>query len=248
LEGADPRHYTNADQVLADQIMVCAPQLPYGVRAHRSFLGRVVRHLVASGVRQFVDLGSGVPAAGNVHEIAQAIDPECRVVYVDIDPVVVAEGRAMLDGTANVGYAQADLRRPDQVLGSPEVRELLDLDQRVAVSLVDILHFVPNSDDPARIVRTYLNAVSAGSYLAVSHMGRDVGILAAMEMFGQMYGNPLPTLIFRGKQRIAELCIGLEPIAPGVVPVPLWRPDGTDTDNDRHPELFPDVAVVARKP
>jgi SAM-dependent methyltransferase len=241
-------HNTDADHVLADQILVCAPHLPYGIRIQRAFLRRVVRHLVMSGIRQFVDLGSGAPTVGNVHEVAHAVDPECRVVYVDLDPVVVAEGRDLLAGNDNIVYLQADLRRPDQVLDAAEVGALLSLDEPVAVLMVDVLHFVPDSDNPGGLIGRYLDALSPGSYLAVSHMGEDDGILAAMTMFGRMFGAPLPTLTFRGPGRIAEFCGSLDLVDPGVVPVPLWRPDGTDPDTDRNPEQFQGCAVLARKP
>ena len=236
---------TDGDRLLADQIMVCAPHLPYGVRTHRAFLRRAVRKLVHAGVRQFLDLGSGVPAAGNVHEAALAIDPGCRVVYVDIDPVVVTGGRELLAGNENVGYLQADFRCPADVLSSPEVTGLLDLSRPTAVLLVDILHFISDSDDPAKLVADYADALGTGGYVAISHMGQDDGILAALEMFSPMWEKTPPEMTFRGHRGIEEICHGLALAEPGIVPVPLWHPDGPVTDEDSR---FPDLAVVARKP
>jgi len=240
-------HHTEADRVLANQILVCAPHLPYGVRLQRAFLRRVVRHLVAAGVRQFLDLGSGAPTAGNVHEVARELAPESRVVYIDVDPVVVAEGRALLAGNDAVGYACADLRRPDEVLGSEEVRALLCLTEPVAVLLVDVLHFVPDADDPAELGGAYMDALCPGSYLAISHMTEDQGILAAMAMFSRMYGAPLPAMEFRGPDRIAKFCVGLDVIDPGIVSLPLWRPDGADPVADRNPEQFCGYGALAHK-
>lgn len=238
---------TEGDRTLAEQIMVCAPHLPYGVRTHRAFLRRAVRYLVRAGVRQFLDLGSGVPAAGNVHEIALSADPTCRVAYVDIDPVVVAGGRELLAGTANVSYLQADLRSPVDVLTAPQVAGLLDLSQPTAVLLVDILHFISDSDDPARLVADYVDALGAGSYVAISHMGQDDGILAAMQMFSPMWEKSPPELTFRSQHQLDDICKGLTYVDPGIVPVPLWHPDGTGDGEDVHPERFPDLAVVATK-
>jgi hypothetical protein len=240
-------HHTAADRTLADQILVCAPHLPYGVRIHRAFLRRAVKYLVGTGVRQFLDLGSGAPTAENVHEVAHALAPESRVTYVDIDPVVVAEGRELLADEDNVTYVRADLRRPDDVLGSDEVRALLRRSEPIAVLLVDVLHFVPDCDDPDGLIATYMQALAPGSYVAISHMTEDAGILAAMTMFSRMYGAPLPPLEFRGADRVAKFCNGLELVDPGVVSLPLWKPAEDDPAADRNPEQFRGYAALARK-
>ncbi|HVV19786.1 MAG TPA: SAM-dependent methyltransferase [Pseudonocardiaceae bacterium] len=239
-------HHNAADETLAEQIVVCAPHLPYGVRIHRAFLRRVITWLVGAGVRQFIDLGSGTPTVGNVHETAQTLDPECRVLYTDIDPVVVAEGRDLLADNDNAVYLQADLRRPEQVFDSPELKGLIDLTERTAVLLVDVLHFVRDRDDPDRLVHTYADALCPDSYVAMSHMGADDGILAAMQMFVRMYGGSLPEMTFRGRPRIERFCTGMAIVEPGIVPVPLWRPDDADPDEDRNPDHFHDRAVLAR--
>lgn len=239
-------HNNTADHTLAEQIVVCAPHLPYGVRIHRAFLRRVTRWLVEAGVRQFIDLGSGAPTVGHVHETAQEIDPDCRVIYTDIDPVLVAQGQELLAGNENVAYVRADFRVPEQVLDSPERELLIDLSEPTAVLLVDVLHFVSDADKPESLVRAYTDVLCPGSYLTLSHMGADDGIIAAMQMFTRMYGAALPRLTFRDAERVARLCDGMQLIEPGIVPVPLWRPDGGDPDVGRNPDYFQDRAVLAR--
>lgn len=239
-------HHNDADHVLAEQIVVCAPHLPYGVRIHRAFLRRVTTWLAHAGVRQFIDLGSGTPTVGNVHETAQEIDPECRVIYTDIDPVVVAEGRDLLIGNENTAYLNADLRAPEQVFDSPEFKSLIDLGEPTAVLLVDVLHFVAEQDDPQALVRAYTAPMCDGSYLAVSHMGADAGITDAMQMFSRMYGGSLPKMTFRGTAEMIRFAAGMELVDPGIVPVPMWKPDSAP-DIDRNPDHFHDMAFLARK-
>jgi len=239
-------HHRAADRRLASRFVVCAPHLPYLVRTHRQFLRRAVRHLVGAGVRQFLDLGSGLPTAGNVHEVAQALDPHCRVVYVDNDPVVAAESRDLLAGAPGVGFVSADLREPGAVLGASTTRELLDFDRPLAVLMVDVLHFVPEADDPEGLITAYTGSAGSGSYLALSHTtSEDQGINAGLAMFPQLYGDALPSFSFRSPMRIVDLVEGLELLPPGVVPVPLWRPE-PDDDTDRHPERFSGCAALGR--
>jgi hypothetical protein len=239
-------HHNEGDRALAEQLMVCAPHLPYGVRIHREFLRRMTTWLVKAGIRQFIDLGSGTPTVGNVHEITQAIDPECRVIYTDLDPVVVAEGRETLAGNDNAAYVHADLRIPEQVLDSPERKALIDLTEPTAVLLVDVLHFVPDEDEPERLVYRYADALCPDSYIGLSHMGANNGIVAAVEMFSRMYSLALPVFRFRDADLVARFCSGMEIVEPGVVPVPLWRPDDRDPEDDGNPHQFQDNAVLAR--
>jgi hypothetical protein len=239
-------HHGAADRRLADRFVVCAPHLPYLVRTHRQFLRRVVRHLVGAGVRQFLDLGSGLPTAGNVHEVAQGVDPDCRVVYVDDNPVVAAESRSLLAGTAGVGFLTADLRLPDTVLGGAVTRELLDFREPVAVLMTDVLHLVPEEDDPAGLIAAYTGAASSEGYLALTHTtSEDHRIRAGLTLFPQIYDDALPSCCFRSPMRIVDLVAGLELLPPGVVPVPLWRPE-PDENTDRHPERFSGCAVLGR--
>lgn len=237
-------HHSAADRELADEFLVCAPHLPYLCRIQREFLRRAVRDLVDAGIRQFLDLGSGLPTVGNVHEIAQALAPESKVVYLDVDPVVAEEGRGLLAETAGAEFLQGDLRDPEHVLAAAK---LLDLDQPVAVLMLDVLHFVRDADDPAGIIARYVDALAPGSHVALTHTSKDEGLLAAIRLFSTLYAAPLPEFTFREPDRIAGFHRGLTVLEPGLVPIPLWRPD-PDLDEHRHPENFQGYAVVARKP
>ncbi|GDY29693.1 SAM-dependent methyltransferase [Gandjariella thermophila] len=242
----DGSQHVAADRRLASQFVVCAPHLPYLVRTHRHFLRRVVSYLVAAGVRQFLDLGSGLPTAGNVHEIGQSLAPDCRVVYVDNDPRVAAHARRLLSGTPGVAFLCADLRDPGAVLGAVTGEGLLDPSRPVAVLMIDVLHLVPDADDPAGLIAAYTASACPGSYLALSHTAReDPGIRAGLALFTRIYPDELPRFNFRTPAEIAGLVAGLELVPPGVVPVPLWRPE-PDASADRHPERFAGYAALGR--
>src|SRR6476660_8035775 len=157
------------DREVAHQAMALVPDLPLHAQANRAFLHRAVQYLIGAGVRQFLDIGSGVPTLGNVHEVAQKADPHSRVVYVDMDPVAVAHSQAILAGNDRAGILQEDMRQPERLLAHPRLRALIDLDRPVAVLMVAILHAVPDSDDPWRIVRVLRDALPSGSYLVVAH-------------------------------------------------------------------------------
>src|SRR5689334_8693366 len=162
-------HNFAVDRKAAAAVLAAVPGIRALARQNRNFLRRAVQYLAHQGVRQFLDLGSGIPTVGNVHEIAQRDAPGSRVVYVDIEPVAVSHSRTLLEDNPDTAVAQLDLRRPDQVLDSPEVRDLLDLTRPVAVLAVAVLHFLPDSDDPAGVLARYRDAVAPGSRLVVSH-------------------------------------------------------------------------------
>jgi S-adenosyl methyltransferase len=155
-------HHVAADREVAECILVGAPYLPYMVREYRVLLGRVVRYLVGVGVRQFLDLGSGLPTAGNVHEVAQELDSGCRVVYVDIDPGIVAESRELLAGNRDAVIVHADFRRPEQVFDAIGRGGLLDLGAPVAVLAIDVLHHIPDADKPVEFIAAYVDAICSG--------------------------------------------------------------------------------------
>jgi hypothetical protein len=238
-------HNSAADRRLGEQFTLCAPQLPYLVRTHRDFLRRVVTRLVRDGVHQFVDLGSGMPTAGNVHKVAQRFNPECRVVYTDIDPVVVAESRELLAGDDRTTYLHADLRRPEQILDSPDLRGLLDLDEPVALLAIDMLHHVPDSAGPAQLLTTYADALGPACQVALSHTYRDERMLDALRLYSDIYNKPLPEFAFRSAAEVGDLLAGFEVSEPGLVPIPLWLPDA-DTEPDQNPEHFSGCAALAR--
>lgn len=241
----DGSHHTDDDRGFADQILVCAPHLPYLVRSQRAMLGRIVRYLVAHGVRQFLDLGSGVPTTNHVHEVAQAADPECRVVYVDIEASVADEGRELLADNPRATYLCEDISDPRQVLGNPEVRELIDIDQPVAILMIETLLHIPDAENPAAVVRGYVDAMSSGSYLALAHFGEDAQLNAGLNMFSELYGAP-PAVALRDPVQLEDFFDGVNLVEPGVVPVPLWHPDPDDVSFN--PEAVRIYVGVGQKP
>jgi SAM-dependent methyltransferase len=209
---------------------------------NRAFLGRAVQWLVRAGIRQFLDIGSGIPTLGNVHEVAQEAAPDARVVYVDIDPVAVEHSRAILAGNDRAVAVDGDLRRPHEILHHPDVLGLLDFAQPVAVLTIAVLHFVPDDDDPAGIVAQIRDALVPGSYLAMSHgtpVRDDQGTIQSM------YRQTTTPLHLRTADQIAALLNGLEIIEPGIVPVDEWHPDPAEATVPGHPGV---LAAVARKP
>jgi hypothetical protein len=240
-------YHTEADREVAERILVGAPYLPYMVRVYRALLGRVVRYLVGVGVRQFLDLGSGLPTAGNVHDVAQAIDPRCRVVYADVSPSIVVEGRTVLAGNDSTAMVCADLRQPELVLDAAQRTGLLDLGAPVAVLLTDVLHHIPDTDDPALFMQTYVDAVCPGSYVAVAHTSDGEALVDGLAMFHRLYQIPVPPMTFRKLTQMDNFSKGLDLVEPGVVPIPLWRPE-QDEDVGRDPEYFPAWCGLGRKP
>jgi hypothetical protein len=238
-------HYEPVDRMRAERVLVCVPQLSYLARTHRGFLQRAVRHLVDLGVTQFLDLGSGLPTDGNVHEVAHDLDSRSHVVYVDTDAAVVAEGRRLLAGVSGTEFLHADLREPDRVLAAAEATGLLDLRRPAGVVMVDVLQHVPDSDDPDRLLAAYAAALCPGSHLAVSHSSADPDTLAGIELYGQLYG-PSPPMTLRHPMRVVEFLSDLDIVEPGVVPVPLWRPE-PGADADRNPQHFSGCAALGRK-
>jgi SAM-dependent methyltransferase len=198
----------------------------HAVRANRLFLGRVVRHLADSGFRQFLDIGTGIPTANNVHQVAQALAPESRVVYVDNDALVLAHANALLTSSPEgvTSYIQGDLREPDTILA--EAAKTLDLSKPVALMLISLLHFFPDGDDPYATVRAYVDALAPGSVLAASHLAKDIqpeGIAALAKVSAE---NPAFKYTFfpRTHDEFARFFDGLELVEPGVVQVDRWRP------------------------
>lgn len=235
------------DRAAAEQLRTLDPTMPDIMRANRAFLRRAVEFLVAQGIEQFLDIGSGIPTAGNVHEIAQGLNPATHVVYVDNDPVAVAHSRLILSDHPQVAVIQADARQPAAILAHPEVRRLLDFGQPLAVLLVALLHFVPDDDEAYGLVRTLREALPAGSYLVIAH-GTDEGATETMKEQGQgVYAQTASPLKARPRTQIARFFEGLEPVEPGLVYVPLWHPDGMDDRFHDHPERSRNLAGVARK-
>jgi hypothetical protein len=215
-----------ADRAFADRALASWPAARIGLRENRGFLGRAVRFLAAeAGVAQFLDIGSGLPTASNVHEIAQAVNPAARVVYVDNDPLVLAHARALLTSVpgGRTAYVQADLRSPLDILASPTVKSTLDFGQPIAVLLVAVLHFLHDDDKPEFAIRTLLDALPAGSYLAASHITLEHDPEGVGGALGA-YRDAGIALQARDSDQFARLAFaGLEMVPPGVVPAAEWR-------------------------
>ena len=216
-----------ADRAAVDAVLKVAPELGFTARANRAFLGRAVRYLAAeAGIRQFLDIGTGIPTAGNTHQVAQAIAPESRVVYVDYDPVVLAHARALL--TSNEAgateYIDADLRDTDLILA--QAARLLDFTKPVAVTLLMILHVIPDSDDPYALVARVMDAMPSGSYLAASHLGSELLDPEAKQGFeGIVSRTAQQQYIGRNREQMARFFDGMDLVEPGLVRVEEWRPD-----------------------
>ncbi|HEX6347207.1 SAM-dependent methyltransferase [Umezawaea sp.] len=224
-------HNFAVDREAAKAVEKIYPGMAGAARANRNFLRRAVRYLSDQGVDQFLDLGSGIPTVGNVHEIAQQTNPGARVVYVDVEPVAVAHSIAMLAEEQHAVAVRADLRDPDEVLATPEVREVLDLDRPLAVLLSAVLHFVPDGDHPHAAVARYRDAVCSGSYVAISHGSLD-GVtqdgVTSGERVQAVYQRSDARLVLRSAADIACFFDGLDLVDPGVVLLPEWRSDSDD--------------------
>ena len=222
------KNHFAADREVADQALAAWPSARVTARENRAFLGRAVKWLVTEvGVRQFLDIGTGLPTTDNTHEVAQRMAPECRVVYADNDPLVLAHARALLTSSpeGRTAYVQADLRDPESILSAPETRELLDFSQPVALMLLAVLHFVPDEADPAGVVRTLVDRLPAGSYLTATHVTSEHNRAetdAALRT-NRNAGIPLGA---RDSDVFARLAFsGLDLIPPGVVLVSDWKPE-----------------------
>ncbi|GAA2741750.1 MULTISPECIES: SAM-dependent methyltransferase [Kitasatospora] len=236
-----------ADREAAEQVMALSPLVRISALANRSFLQRAVRHLAEAGVRQFLDVGTGIPTAGNTHEIARQVAPGARVAYLDNDPIVLVHGRALLAGAGEGGVSviHADLREPKAILATPEVRELIELDQPVALLLFAILHFIDEADDPYEIVRTLVDALPSGSYLALSHGTADFSTPEQAAKGPAIYRNATAQLTMRTREQVLRFFEGLELVEPGLVTAPLWRPDEAPQDSDAQVGIW---AGIGRKP
>ncbi|MCI4146173.1 MULTISPECIES: SAM-dependent methyltransferase [Streptomyces] len=239
-------HNFEVDREAARKAMEFMPGLPKVMQANRAFMRRAVRFAVAEGVTQFLDIGSGIPTFGNVHEVAQAADPGARVMYVDHDPVAVAHSKVVLEGNDRAGILAADLRKPQEILGSDEVGQLIDLNRPVALLLVAILHFVEEADDPYGAVAELSEALAPGSMLVLTHAAYEGIPLPPERAEGavDVYRDMRNPLIMRTREEIARFFEGYDMVEPGLVPMPRWRPDTAPEDED--PYAFSGLAGVGR--
>jgi SAM-dependent methyltransferase len=238
-----------ADRAAAEQLLAVIPDVAAIAADNRAFLGRAVRYLTGQGVRQFLDLGSGLPTRSNVHEVAQQNAPGTRVVYVDYDPVVALHGKALLAFGSDVEVLQADLTEPSSVLGHPDLLRVLDLGQPVGLISASTLHFVPDEADPWGIVAEYRDRLCPGSYLAITHApsrvpGEDPE--HDEENAAKVYRQTSAPMHMRTLPEIQRFFDGFELVDPGLVYVPLWRPD-SPADVPGDPGQFGCLVAVARK-
>ncbi|MBT2230172.1 SAM-dependent methyltransferase [Nonomuraea sp. NEAU-A123] len=236
-----------ADRRAAERILRVAPEVRAAARANRAFLGRAVRFLAGLGVTQFLDIGTGLPTRDNVHEVAGAVAPESKVVYVDRDPVVLVHARALLAGSGQTTVVEGDLRDPHDIMKNPDVVAALDFDQPVGVLLVAIMHFIGEADDPLSIMTAIRESLAPGSYLVMSH-GTSDARAAVVSKGTEVYRRTDAPLTLRTRQRIEELLEGWELVEPGLTWLPQWRPEQADLiDFADHPESSLILCGVGRK-
>jgi hypothetical protein len=239
-----------ADRAAAEAGLRANPNSRIPPRENRAFLGRAVRYLAGeAGLSQFLDIGTGIPTSPNVHEVAQAVEPAARIVYVDNDPIVLTQARALLTTgpQGRTAYIDADLRDIDAILGSPDLQRTLDLSRPVGLLLIAVMHFIPDEDDPWALAARLLAALPSGSYLALSHLTGDFDP-AAWAGVVAVYRRSGVTMKVRPKPDIERFFAGLDLIDPGVVSLPRWRPDPSDVGRPPSDAAVSVYGGVARKP
>jgi SAM-dependent methyltransferase len=241
-------HNFEVDREVAQKLIEFLPRAPLVMRANRAFVRRVVRFLVGQGIDQFLDIGSGIPTVGNVHEIAQEINPSAHVVYVDIDPVAVRHGEEILRENANTAIIQADTREPQAILDHPEVSRLLDFGRPIAVLITSVLLFLTEDDEAYRVVRALRDALAPGSYLAISHAFSEEVSPEQVEEVTKLYAAAGSPIKGRSGAQIERFFDGLELVEPGLVYLPLWRPEDPDDLYYDQPHEALNLGAVGRKP
>lgn len=220
-----------ADREAAEAVLRVAPVVREAAQENRAFLQRAVRFLVGeAGVRQVIDIGAGIPAGGNVHEIARQVAPDVRVVYIDNDPIVGVHANALLAGDTSTRVVLADLRDPGAILAQPQVRELIDFSQPVALLLLGVLYFITDDERPGQLIAAYRDSLPQGSYLALSHGCADEVPKDVIQGTAAAYDQATAPLVLRSRAQISRFFDGFEPVDPGLVYLPLWRPDGSPPD------------------
>ncbi len=238
-----------ADRAAFDALRAIYPDTALAARANRAFLRRAVIFLAQAGIDQFLDIGAGLPTVGNVHTLAQAMNPEARVVYVDNDPVAVRYSRQLLDRdkVPHAAAIEADLRDSAAILAHPRARRLLDRSRPLALILAAVLHFIPDDDEALGAVRDLTAALSAGSYLVISHGTYDGASPETLAQVARLYAATTHPLGFRSRAQVASFFDGFEVIAPGIVFTPAWHPDGSPSPLTDEPERAAVLAGVGRK-
>ncbi|OEU99245.1 MULTISPECIES: SAM-dependent methyltransferase [Streptomyces] len=216
-----------ADRDAADRILTALPDVGVTARSNRDFMHRAVRTVVDSGVRQIIDIGTGIPTSPNTHDVARRVDPEVRVAYVDNDPIVAAYAGAKLTNSGNAGFVLADIRDPAAILDHPVTQDLIDFDEPVALVLLAVLHFVTDAEDAVGIVRSLTERLPAGSRLILSHGTADFNQSDGFGKVTKVYNEESTSSAqWRTGEEISAFFEGFELLEPGLVQLPLWRPDG----------------------
>jgi hypothetical protein len=240
-------HNFGIDRQVADRVTQAMPDFPKIQRANRAFLRRAVTFLVDSGIRQFLDLGSGIPTVGNVHEIAQRSAPESRVDYVDIDPVAVIHSDAILADNDRAAAIRADVRDAAGILTNATVQNMIDFTRPVAVLMVTVLHFIPDEDNPLEIVRTFRDAMCPGSHLVLSHGTTEGGTRDEIRAGVRAGRDNRVNVTMRRREEVVRMFEGFDILDPGVVFTPQWRPDSPNDVLSDQPDRAAVYAAVGRK-
>jgi hypothetical protein len=232
------------DRELAERVATNAPHITLACRENRAFLGRAARYAAAVGLRQFVDIGAGFPTMGNTSEVVHSVAPEARVVYVDNDPVVLAHGRALLAGRdgGRTQMVAGDLRAPERIVTDPQLLQQIDFAEPVAVLMVAIMHFVRDSEDPAGIIARLRKCMVPGSLLIFSHATFDYDLRVLNN--ARVYNDATAPFIPRTRAQLERLLGGFELVEPGLVELPLWRPDGARPLPAQHINMYAAVGTV----
>ncbi len=217
-----------SDRRFASEILASFPEARDFALHNRRYQHRAVRYVSQLGVRQFLDLGSGIPTVGPTHEIARGINPDARVAYVDIESVAIQHSKLLLDGDEHAAILQADLREPETVLEAPEIRSVLDYSQPVAVMILAMLHFLSDTEDPAAIIARYLDALAPGSYLIVSHATTEGPVGDRVAAAAEQYAETTLPGHMRSREQFAAMLRPVEIIEPGIVWTPQWRPEAPE--------------------
>ena len=241
-------HNFEIDRMAARKVLEVNPDTPLVMQANRAFMRRVVHFLTQQGIDQFLDIGSGMPTVGNVHEVAQKANPESRVVYVDVDSIAVRHGEMLLAENPNVSVIEADLRQPELILNHPEVGRLLDFDRPLAVLIISVLLFISDDQEAYGAVRTLRDAVGSGSYLAITHGTYEGTPPEVAQRVQRVYASTPNPIKLRSHEEIQGFFEGFELVEPGLVFVPLWRPEGPNDIYLNEPGLAANYGGLGRKP
>ncbi len=241
-------HNFAVDRKLGDQIINAFPDIRLGALANRAFLRRAVKFMCQQGVDQFLDIGSGIPTSGNVHEVAQKINPAAHVVYVDIDPIAVIHSQAILKDNPNASIIQEDIHNIKEILTHPTFTELIDLRRPVGVMLLSVLHFVLDEGQLQRILGTLKENLASGSFMAISHYSVEGASSETIARISRFYGSTKTPAVSRTLAETTRLFDGFELLEPGVVHIQLWRPESPEDILIVQPERTLAVAGMGRKP